>query len=57
MLALQASVEAIFLSTFVLMHQNRQAEQADRRADLDLHVGLLAEDELTKLAQVVGRIA
>lgn len=56
-LAMEASVEAIFLSTFVLINQNRQAEQADRRADLDLHVGLLAEDELTKLAQVVERIA
>lgn len=57
MLAMQASVEAIFLSTFVLINQNRQAEQADRRADLDLHVGLLAEDELSKLARIVGRIA
>lgn len=57
MLAMQASVEAIFLSTFVLINQNRQAAQADRRADLDLQVGLLAEDELSKLAKVVGRIA
>lgn len=56
-LAMEASVEAIFLSTFVLINQNRQAEAADRRADLDLHVGLLAEDELSKLARVVARIA
>jgi uncharacterized membrane protein len=56
-LAMEASVEAIFLSTFVLINQNRQAEAADRRADLDLHVGLLAEDELTKLAEVIRRIA
>lgn len=56
-LAMEASVEAIFLSTFVLINQNRQAAAADRRADLDLHVGLLAEDELTKLADVIHRIA
>ncbi|MFC3168011.1 DUF1003 domain-containing protein [Paracoccus fontiphilus] len=57
MLAMEASVEAIFLSTFVLINQNRQALAADRRADLDLHIGLLAEDELTKLAAVIHRIA
>ena len=56
-LAMVASVEAIFLSTFVLITQNRMAAAADRRADLDLHVNLLAEHELTKLAGVVERIA
>lgn len=56
-LASEASVEAIFLSTFVLISQNRMAEHADRRADLDLHINLLAEHELTRLAALVGRIA
>ena len=56
-LAMVASVEAIFLSTFVLISQNRMAAAADRRADLDLHVNLLAEHELTELALVVKRIA
>jgi uncharacterized membrane protein len=56
-LAMEASVEAIFLSTFVLISQNRMAAAADRRADLDLHINLLTEHELTKLAQLVGRIA
>jgi uncharacterized membrane protein len=56
-LAMVASVEAIFLSTFFLISQNRMAAIADRRADLDLHVGLLAEHELTKLAEIVERIA
>lgn len=56
-LAMMASVEAIFLSTFVLITQNRMAIAADRRADLDLHIGLLAEHELTKLAEIVERIA
>lgn len=56
-LAMEASVEAIFLSTFVLITQNRMAAAADRRADLDLHINLLAEHELTKVASLVGQIA
>jgi len=56
-LAMEASVEAIFLSTFVLITQNRMAAAAHRRADLDLHINLLAEHELTKLATLVGQIA
>lgn len=56
-LAMWASVEAIFLSTFVLISQNRMAALADRRAELDLHMSLLAEHELTKLSVLVGAIA
>ncbi|HEX8679882.1 MAG TPA: DUF1003 domain-containing protein, partial [Chthoniobacterales bacterium] len=56
-LAMFASVEAIFLSTFVLISQNRMAEQADKRADLDLQVSLLAEHEVTRLITLVKRIA
>ena len=56
-LAMIASVEAIFLSTFVLISQNRQAAAADRRADLDLHISLLAEHEISRLAELVARIA
>lgn len=56
-LATAASVEAIFLSTFVLISQNRMQADADQRADLDLHISLLTEHELTKLATVVREIA
>jgi uncharacterized membrane protein len=56
-LAMAASVEAIFLSTFVLISQNRTAAAADKRADLDLQISLLTEHELTKLAEVVSAIA
>ena len=56
-LATEASVEAIFLSTFVLISQNRTAAAADKRADLDLHINLLTEHELTKLSGVVLAIA
>ena len=56
-LAMVASVEAIFLSTFVLISQNRMAAVADKRADLDLQISLLAEHEVTKLATMVAAIA
>lgn len=56
-LATAASVEAIFLSTFVLISQNRDAAVAERRAQLDLHVNLLAEREITTIASMVRAIA
>jgi uncharacterized membrane protein len=56
-LAMAASVEAIFLSTFVLITQNRMSAAADQRADLDLQISLLAEHEITKMAAVVSDLA
>jgi len=56
-LAMIASVEAIFLSTFVLISQNRMSAAADKRADLDLQVSLLAEHEVTRLVTLVSAIA
>lgn len=55
-LAMIASVEAIFLSTFVLISQNRMTAAADKRADLDLQINLLAEHEVTKLVDMVSAI-
>ena len=56
-LAMMASVEAIFLSTFVLISQNRMAALADKRADLDLQISLLSEHEITRLIHLVAGIA
>ena len=56
-LAMEASVEAIFLSTFVLISQNRMMAAADRRGDLDLQINLLTEHELTRLATLMESIA
>jgi uncharacterized membrane protein len=56
-LAMEASVEAIFLSTFILITQNRMQAQADRRADLNLQISLLAEHEVTRLVQMVSEMA
>jgi uncharacterized membrane protein len=56
-LAMIASVEAIFLSTFVLISQNRMTAAADKRADLDLQISLLAEHELTMVARLLTQVA
>ena len=56
-LAMAASVEAIFLSTFVLITQNRMAAAAEKRAELDLQISLLAEHELTKVATLMHEMA
>lgn len=50
------SLEAIFLSTFVLISQNRMSELAESRADLDLHIDLLTEYELTRVLQMLDAI-
>jgi uncharacterized membrane protein len=56
LLTMMVSLESIFLSTFVLISQNRQALQADRRAKVDVQVNALAEQEVTKLIQMVDAI-
>jgi uncharacterized membrane protein len=56
LLTMIVSLEAIFLSTFVLISQNRLSEEADRRADLALHIGLLTEHELTRVLQMLDAI-
>jgi uncharacterized membrane protein len=56
LLTMIVSLEAIFLSTFVLISQNRMGEETERRADLDLHIGLLTEHELTRVLQMLDII-
>jgi uncharacterized membrane protein len=56
LLTMIVSLEAIFLSTFVLISQNRMGEETERRADLDLHIGLLTEHELTRVLQMLDAI-
>jgi len=57
MLAMFASVEAIFLSTFILISQNRMTRMADRRAELDLQISLLTEHELTRAIAMLDQVA
>ena len=57
LLTLAVSLEAIVLTGFVLMAQNRMTQQADKRAHLDLQINLLAEQELTAILKVVCQLA
>ena len=53
LLTMIVSLESIFLSLFILMSQNRSGLQADQRNHLDLQINLLAEDENTKILQML----
>ena len=56
LLTMIVSLEAIFLSTVVLISQNRLSGEIERRADLDLQIGLLTEHELTRVLQMLDAI-
>ncbi len=55
-LTLVVSLEAIFLSTFILISQNRQARISERRNLLDLQINLLAEQENSKMLIMLSAI-
>ena len=57
LLTMIVSLEAIFLSTFVLVSQNREAEAQSDRNELDLQIDLLAEYEMTRVLTLVDAIA
>ncbi len=52
-LTMIVSLEAIFLSTFILMSENRQARLGDRRSRVDLQVNMIAEREVTKMMELI----
>jgi uncharacterized membrane protein len=56
LLGVIVAVEAVILSSFILMRQNRMMRRAERRDHLNLQVDLLAEKEITKLLQMVRAI-
>lgn len=51
------SLEAIFLSTFILISQNRQNRVAERRNHLDLQINLLSEQENSKMLAMLEAIS
>jgi uncharacterized membrane protein len=53
LLTMLVSLEAIFLSLFILVSQNQSRVQDDRRNHLDLQINLLAELENTKMIQML----
>ncbi len=56
LLTMTVSLEAIFLSTFVLISQNLFGKQAERLTDLGLQTSLLTEHELTRVLQMLHDI-
>jgi uncharacterized membrane protein len=56
LLTMVVSLEAIFLSTLVLITQNRLSDEGEQRADLDLQIGLLTEHELTRVLRMLDAI-
>ena len=56
-LTLIVSLEAIFLSTFILISQNLETRVSERRSHLDLQLNLLSEQENTKMIAILLAIA
>lgn len=56
LLTMIVSLEAIFLSALVMISQNRLSFEAERRADLNLQIGLLAEHELTRVIKMLDAL-
>ena len=56
-LTLVVSLEAIFLSIWILISQNEMERLADRRAHLDLQINMLAEQESTAAIRMLQRIS
>jgi uncharacterized membrane protein len=56
-LTLVVSLEAIFLSTFIMIAENRQERIDEPRSHLDLQINLLAEQENTKMLELLEKIA
>ena len=56
-LTLVVSLEAIFLSTFILISQNHETKLTERRNHLDLQINMLSEQENTKMLELLQAIA
>jgi uncharacterized membrane protein len=54
LLTMIVSLEAIFLSTFVMISQNRQAARADVRAELDFETNLRSEIWSVQIGRQLG---
>jgi uncharacterized membrane protein len=55
-LTFMVSLEAIFLSTFILISQNHEERLAQRRAHLDLQINLLSEQENSLMLRMLESI-
>ncbi len=57
LLTLIVSLEAIFLSTFVMISQNRQSNAAEIRSELDYQTDVKAEKEIDIIMETLKRVA
>lgn len=55
-LTLVVSLEAIFLSTFILISQNHDSRVSEKRNHLDLQINLLSEQENTQMSRYFNRL-
>ena len=55
-LTMLVSLEAIFLSIFVLISQNRESDVADLREEVDLQLNIGAEKEITRILIMLDEI-
>ncbi len=56
LLTTAVSLQAIFLAIIVLISQNRAAKVADLREEVDLHVDIISEQEITKILHLVSML-
>jgi uncharacterized membrane protein len=57
LLTLCVSLEAIFLSSFVMISQNRQGRAAEIRSELDYRTNVVAEREIDLVMRALDRMA
>jgi hypothetical protein len=57
LLGMLFSLEGVLLAAFVLMKQNRMSALAEQRSHLDLQISLLAEQEVTKIIQMLEHVS
>ncbi len=56
-LTMMVSLEAIILSVFVLISQNRQSKRSEIRAELDYLTDLQADTEITTIISILERLS
>lgn len=54
LLTMIVSLEAIFLSIFVLMSQNRESRVSELREEIDIQINMIAEQEITKTIRLLS---
>lgn len=56
LLTTAVSLQAIFLAIIVLISQNRASKVADLREEVDLHIDIISEQEITKILHLVSML-